>query len=74
MKKYSIVAEGELVDAEFNTNDRDEAERIYTQFANSTEYRYVSLASGETGELFKYRTLKFEHGGVERTEWVALPF
>lgn len=73
-KRFTITATSNLADLEFKTNDYDEAEAMYTQCANSTHYTQVVWTNGYTGEIYRHRDLKFEHGGVYRTEYQALPF
>ena len=71
MAKFVVVAEGDIVDAEFTTRDYEVATEMFKKLANDPEYYDVNLYDGETGEVYAYRTTRKDACGTAVTFWVA---
>lgn len=72
-KKFVITAESDLCEAEFRTNDIDEAIEVYEQFCDVTKVPFtsVNLCDGETGELLASQRIQSDAYGTQITRWVA---
>lgn len=71
MTKFVVVAESDLMDAEFGTNDIEEACEMYEQFCSDNNFFSVNLYDGETGEVYAYKTIVHSPDGITITQWVA---
>ncbi len=71
MTKFIVIAEGDLMDAEFGSNDIEQATSVFGQFADSHAFHTIHLYDGETGEVYAYQTIVHSPEGVTITQWVA---
>lgn len=72
MKRFKVVAESTIMDAEANVRYRDEAEKLFIQFRDSGSYSKVYLMDNETGELYRTYDKTFVAGGVRVDEWFSI--
>lgn len=73
MTKFVVTAESDVMDAEFGTNDIDEAIEMYEKFCEERTVIFydVKLYDGETGEVLAYQTVVADPSGFTTTRWVA---
>jgi hypothetical protein len=72
MKKFTVVANSTIMDAEVRCRDLEEATAIYFAFKESGSYSNVYIMSNETGEIYRRYHQSFECGGIEIAEWNKL--
>lgn len=70
MKKYSVIAKGERMDAEFRTDDYCyEAVAVFNKFKNSDLYTQVYIMDNETGELYRTYDVQEDGTGITLVQW-----
>ena len=71
MKKYKVCGFSELMDAEMNTNDAEQASGLFEAMMNSDCHTHGYVMDNHTGELYCnfYKTV--EGGGVKMEYWTA---
>lgn len=70
MKKYSVVAKGERMDAEFRTDDYCyEAVAVFNKFKDSSLYTQVYIMDNETGELYRTYDVQEDGTGITLVQW-----
>ena len=72
MKKFKVIANSTIMDAEVNVRYEDEAHEIFKKFRNSGTYHRVCLMDNETGELYRTYDISPQAGGVMIQEWYTL--
>lgn len=70
-KKYVVVAQGNLVDAELNTNDLEVATAQFLKCCETEDFYQVDLYDGETGEVYACQTREEDACGTAVTLWMA---
>ena len=69
MKKFKVIANSTIMDAEVNVRYEDEAHEMFENFRNSGTYHRVCLMDNETGELYRTYDISPQAGGVMIQEW-----
>ena len=72
MKKFKVIANSTIMDAEVNVRYEDEAREMFKKFRNSGTYHRVCLMDNETGELYRTYDINPQAGGVMIQEWYTL--
>ena len=72
MKRFKVVAESAIMDAEMNVRYEDEANEMYERFRDSGSYHRVYIMDNETGELYRTYDISVQGGGVMIQEWYTL--
>ena len=72
MKRFKVVAEGTVIDAEINLKYEDEAHEMFEKFRDSGTYHRVYIMDNETGELYRTYDISMQGGGVMIQEWYTL--
>ena len=72
MKKFKIVAESTIMDAEVNVRTMSETHEIFEKFRNSGTYHRVYIMDNETGELYRTYDISMQGGGVMTQEWYTI--
>jgi hypothetical protein len=69
MKKYSVVAKGERMDAEFRTDDYCyDAVAVFNEFKESGEYTQVYIMDNHTGEIYRTYDVVEDEWGISISE------
>lgn len=71
MKRYKVEGFSELMDAEMNTNDVEQASLLFETMMNSDSYYKGHIINNYTGELYCYFHKTAECGGVKVEYWTA---
>lgn len=71
-KKFRVVAESTIMDAEVNVRSEAEAHEIFEKFRDSGSYSKVYIMSNETGEVYRTYIIGQQGGGVMIQEWYTL--
>ena len=72
MKRFKVVAESAIMDAEMNVRYEDEAHEMFEKFRDSGSYHRVYIMDNETGELYRTYDISVQGGGVMIQEWYTL--
>ena len=72
MKRFKVVAESTIMDAEMNVRYEDEAHEMFEKFRDSGSYHRVYIMDNETGELYRTYDISVQGGGVMIQEWYTL--
>jgi hypothetical protein len=72
MKKFKVVAESTIMDAEMNVRYEDEAHEMFEKFRDTGSYHKVYIMDNETGELYRTYDISVQNGGVMIQEWYTL--
>ena len=72
MKKFKVVAESTIMDAEVNVRCDNEAHEMFEKFRNSGFYHKVYIMDNETGELYRTYDISMQAGGVMIQEWYTI--
>jgi hypothetical protein len=72
MKRFKVVAESTIMDAEMNVQHRDYANEMFEKFRDSGSYHKVYIMDNETGELYRTYDISMQAGGVMIQEWYTL--
>ena len=72
MKKFKVVAESTIMDAEVNVRHNNEAHEIFEKFRDSGLYNKVYIMDNETGELYRTYDISMQAGGVMIQEWYTI--
>ena len=72
MKKFKVVGNSTIVDAEMNCRNLEEATALFFSLKTSGSYHKVYIADNETGELYRTYDKQLIGGGIEETEWASL--
>lgn len=72
MKRFKVVAESTIMDAEVNVRYEDEAHEMFERFRDSGSYHRVYIMDNETGELYRTYDIVHQANGVMVQEWYTL--
>ena len=72
MKRFKVVAESTVMDAEVNVICEGEAHEMFEKFRDSGSYHRVYIMDNETGELYDTFDKSIECGGVKIEIWSKL--
>ena len=71
-KRFKVVANSTIMDAEVNVRYENEAHEIFESFRDSGSYHRVYIMDNETGELYRTFDISMQGGGVMIQEWYTL--
>ena len=71
-KRFKVVANSTIMDAEVNVRYEDEAHEMFEKFRDSGSYPRVYIMDNETGELYRTYDISHQAGGVMIQEWYTL--
>lgn len=71
-KRFKVVANSTIMDAEVNVRYEDEAHEMFERFRDSDSYHRVYIMDNETGELYRTYDISVQGGGVMVQEWYTL--
>jgi hypothetical protein len=71
-KRFKVVANSTIMDAEVNVRYEDEAHEMFERFRDSGSYHRVYIMDNETGELYRTFDISMQGGGVMIQEWYTL--
>ena len=72
MKRFKVVANSTIMDAEVNVRYENEAHEMFEKFRDSGAYQRVYIMDNETGELYRTYDISVQGGGVMIQEWYTL--
>ena len=72
MKRFKVVAESTIMDAEMNVRTMNEAHEVFEAVRDSGSYHKVYIMDNETGELYRTYDISVQGGGVMVQEWYTL--
>ena len=72
MKKYKVCGFSELMDAEMNTNNAEQASDLYEAMMDSDCYYRGYVIDNYTGEAYCHFDKEIECNGIKTTYWTAL--
>ena len=72
MKRFKVVAESTVMDAEVNVRYENEAHEMFENFRNSGSYHRIYIMDNETGEVYRTYDISQQAGGVMIQEWYTL--
>jgi S-adenosylhomocysteine hydrolase len=72
MKKFKVVANSTIMDAEINVRTMDEAQRGFEAIRDSGSYHKVYIMDNETGEVYRTYDISQQAGGVMIQEWYTI--
>ena len=72
MKKFKVVAESTIMDAEINVRYKSEAHEMFEKFRDTGSYHKVYIMDNETGEVYRTYDVSVQGGGVMIQEWYTL--
>ena len=72
MKKFKVVAESTIMDAEMNVRTMSEAHEIFEEIRDSGSYHRIYIVDNETGELYRTYDISQQAGGVMIQEWYTI--
>jgi hypothetical protein len=71
-KRFKVVANSMVMDAEVNVRHEGEAHEMFEKFRDSGAYHRVYIMDNETGELYRTYDITQQAGGVMVQEWYTL--
>ena len=71
-KKFRVVANSTIMDAEVNVRYEDEAHEIFENLRDSGSYHKIYIIDNETGEVYRTYDISLQSGGVIIQEWYTL--
>lgn len=72
MKKFKVVAESTIMDAEVNVEYKNQAHEMFENFRDSDSYHKVYIMDNETGEVYRTYDISIQGGGVMIQEWCTI--
>lgn len=72
MKRFKVVAESTIMDAEMNVRTMSEAHEVFEEIRDSGSYHRIYIMDNETGELYRTYDISQQAGGVMVQEWYTL--
>ena len=72
MKRFKVVAESTIMDAEVNVRYEEEAHEVFERFRDNGSYHRVYIMDNETGELYRTYDIAHKMNGVMIQEWSTL--
>ena len=64
MKRFKVVAESTIMDAEVNVRTMSEAHEIFEEIRDSGSYHRVCIMDNETGEVYRTYDISQQAGGI----------
>lgn len=71
-KKFRVVANSTIMDAEVNVRYEDEAHEIFENLRDTGSYHKIYIMDNETGEVYRTYDISSQNGGVIIQEWYTL--
>ena len=71
-KRFKVVANSTIMDAEVNVRYESEAHAVFDEFRNSGSYSKIYIMDNETGEVYRTYDISQQGGGVMIQEWYTL--
>ena len=71
-KRFKVVAESTIMDAEVNVRYENEAHEMFEKFRDSGAYHKAYIMDNETGEVYRTYDISQQAGGVMIQEWYTL--
>ena len=71
-KRFKVVANSTIMDAEVNVRHESEAHEMFENFRNSGAYHRIYIMDNETGEVYRTYDISQQAGGVMIQEWYTL--
>ena len=71
-KRFKVVAESTILDAEMNVRTISEAYEVFEKIRDSGSYHRIYIMDNETGELYRTYDISQQTGGVMIQEWYTL--
>lgn len=71
-KRFKVVANSTIMDAEVNVRHESEAHEMFENFRNSGAYHRIYIMDNETGEVYRTYDISVQGGGVMIQEWYTL--
>lgn len=72
MKKFKVVANSIIMDAEMNVRTMSEADEVFKAIRDSGLYHKVYITDIHTGEVYRTYDISQQDGGVMIQEWYTL--
>lgn len=72
MKRFKVVAESKIMDAEFNCESLDIAIGMFFALKSKGMYTKVYVMDNETGEFYRTYDKKAIGGGIAVAEWFSI--
>ena len=72
MKRFKVVANSTVMDAEVNVRYENEAHEAFEKFRDTGSYHKVYIMDNETGEVYRTYDINVQGGGVMIQEWYTL--
>ena len=72
MKKFKVMANSTIMDAEVNVRYENDAHEMFEKFRVSGAYHRVYIMDNETGELYRTYDISVQGGGVMIQEWYTI--
>lgn len=72
MKKFKVVANSTILDAEVNCIDYTTANEMFEQLRDSGAYSKVYIVDNETGERYRTYDISEQTGSVMVQEWFTI--
>jgi hypothetical protein len=72
MKKFKVVAESTIMDAEINVRTMAEAHAAFEAIRDGGSHHKVYIVDNETGEVYRTYYISAQGGGVMIQEWYTL--
>lgn len=72
MKKFKVVANSPIMDAEMNCIDYNTANQMFEEMRDSGFYSKVCIVDNETGERYRTYDISEQAGGVMVQEWFTI--
>ena len=72
MKRFKVMANSTIMDAEVNVRYEDEAHEIFENLRDSGSYHKIYIMDNETGEIYRTYDISSQNGGVIIQEWYTL--
>lgn len=71
-KRFKVVANSTIMDAEVNVRYEDEAHEIFENLRDSGSYHKIYIMDNETGEVYRTYDISSQGGGVIIQEWYTI--
>ena len=72
MKKFKVVANSTIIDAEVNMRYEDDANEMFEEFRDSGAYHRVCIMDNETGEVYRTYDISHQSGSIMIQEWYTI--
>ena len=71
-KRFKVVANSTIMDAEVNERYENEAHEMFEKFLDSGSYHRIYIVDNETCEVYRTYDISVQGGGVMIQEWYTL--